>query len=259
MEPLHDMHCHLDFIENGEDLAEQARNAGTLLFANTVDLESWESAQRRFGGLGNVTVGLGLHPWWVGATGSEARVLEALDEHDPMAVGEIGLDFGPRHKAAADAQLQAFAAILRWLAARSGKLLSIHSVRAAQHAIDLLESTGAARENACVFHWFTGPSDQLKRAVNLGCFFSFGPRALATGKGREYVKAVPANRLLLETDYPPTRGATCSYRELRAELQSVANSIAAIKGEEALERIAQTSTTLLHPKPKPPSPALVSS
>ena len=60
------------------------------------------------------------------------------------------------------------------------------------------------------------------------------------------MKAVPANRLLLETDFPPQQGQSCSYTELRDELSRVAEAIAAIKGEEALETMAATTTRLMH-------------
>ena len=68
---------------------------------------------------------------------------------------------------------------------------------------------------------------------------------LATGKGREYVKAIPVKQLLLETDAPPEQGAAYSYEELHDDLNSVAKSIAAIKGPSALETIEQTSRMLL--------------
>jgi TatD DNase family protein len=80
----------------------------------------------------------------------------------------------------------------------------------------------------------------------MGCYFSFGPRALITGKGREYVKAIPANRLLLETDYPENQGEVCSFEALHIALQSATTSIAAIKKTpETQEIIKETSRRLL--------------
>ena len=246
MAALHDMHCHLDFIANGTDVAAEAARAGTLLFANTVTPDGWTAAREAFGSFANVIVGFGLHPWWVGGAGDAERACALLEEHDPTAIGEIGLDLGRRHAETAAFQRDAFTRILAWAANRGGKLISIHSMHAAAEALDAVESSGAAESCSCIFHWFTGPSDQLKRAVDLGCYFSFGTRALATGKGREYVKAVPANRLLLETDFPPQQGQSCSYTELRDELSRVAEAIAAIKGEEALATMAATTTRLMH-------------
>lgn len=288
MIPMHDMHCHLGFMVNGEDVAAEALDAGTLLFANAVTPTEWLDTRERFSHFGNVAIGFGMHPWWVaggdaagnaddeGAKSQRERRREAqrkaleraqdasegdeseasvqrnqaialLDEHDPVLIGEVGLDFGWNHVASRGEQLAMFGAIASWAAQRDGKLLSIHAVKASQEAFDILEQTGALEACACVFHWFTGPSDLLKQAVRAGCYFSCGPRMLATGKGREYVKAIPADRLLLETDAPAHQGMPYSYSELRAELEHVAADIAALKGEGVLETIAHTSESILSP------------
>lgn len=239
---MHDMHCHLAFMENGEAVAAEAQAAGTLLFANTVTPDEWRLAKERFGSFPNVTVGFGMHPWWVDGT---CEIGEELDREQPDIIGEVGLDFGKRHADTRDKQLRTFEEVARWAAERGGKLLSVHSVHAAKETLDVLERTGALESCACIFHWFTGPSDLLKRAVLAGCYFSVGHRMVATGKGREYVKAIPVKQLLLETDDPPEQGQAYSYTELRANLQTVASAVDGIKGDEALGVIAQTSRALL--------------
>ena len=65
MTSLNDMHCHLGFMTNGEQVAVDARDAGTLLFCNTVGPDEWADARKRFAGFQNVIVGFGMHPWWV--------------------------------------------------------------------------------------------------------------------------------------------------------------------------------------------------
>lgn len=283
---MHDMHCHLGFMLNGEDVAAGAQTAGTLLFANTVTPDEWKECRERFLDFGNVAIGFGMHPWWVAnrpaeetcadtgvkiqserqgkaheqglactqnpsksiwreAKAQRERVLTLLHENNPTLIGEVGLDFGGNHSNTRDEQLAMFDAIASWAAEQSDKLLSIHAVKASKEAFDILEQTGAVKSCTCVFHWFTGPSDLLKRALQAGCYFSCGPRMLATGKGREYVKAIPENRLLLETDAPPQQGVTYSHAELRTELERAAIAIAAIKGENALETIATTSESIL--------------
>ena len=282
MATLHDMHCHLDFMVNGEKVAAAAHADGTLLFANTVTPAGWTAACERFAEFPNVTVGFGMHPWWVtgaaadespvrrassqraehkrlaeeaerrtgednllGAQAQQAEVLAVLDEADPSIIGEIGLDFGWRHLASREFQLAMFSSIACWAAERGGRLVSLHSIKAARETLDVLESSGALESCRCVFHWFSGSSDLLKRAIDAGCFFSCGLRMLATGKGREYVKAIPAKQILLETDAPPEQGTPYPYADLRANLEHAALEIAAIKGEATLETIARTSEQLL--------------
>lgn len=246
---MHDAHCHLAFMANGEDVAAEARAAGTVLFANTVTPQEYTTAQKRFATFENVRVGLGMHPWW-------ADDAFDLDRFERLAlrekfIGEVGLDLGRRHEQNRQAQLDAFVLIANICARQAGKVISMHAVHAAAEVLGVLESSAAIDTCTCIFHWFTGPSDVLKRAVQAGCLFSVGPRMLATGKGREYVKAIPASQMLLETDAPPTQGAAYSYAELSAELQSAAAGIAAIKGEEALDAIAENAQRVLGPLGRP--------
>lgn len=240
---MHDMHCHLAFMSNCEEVAAEALAAGSLLFANTVTMDEYEQAIKRFAPFENVRTGLGTHPWWANDS-FDADLFEQLAEHERF-IGEIGLDLGRRHEENRPAQLRAFEAAAGICARQGGKVVSLHAVHASTEVLDTLESTGALRSCTCVFHWFTGPSDVLKRAIKAGCYFSAGPRMLATGKGREYVKAIPTKQLLLETDAPPEQGQRYSYAELRAELEKAAGAIAAIKGENALETIEQNARTLL--------------
>ena len=239
---LHDMHCHLNFFANGSEIAADAHRKGMFLFANTVTPAEWQTARKRYREIDDVVVGFGAHPWW---TENNGDALACLEEDDPLFIGEIGLDFGKRHADSRNEQIAIFESIATWCATKGGRLLSIHSVHAAREALDILGETGALETCSCIFHWFTGPSDQLKRAIDHGCYFSAGPRMLSTKKGREYVKAIPSSRLLLETDYPPEKGYSCPIDELERELQRAADEIAAIKGAEALGIIENTSRSLL--------------
>ena len=240
---MHDMHCHLAFMENGEEVAAEAQAAGTLLFANTVTMREYVAARKRFAAFENVRVGLGTHPWW-------ADDAFDLDRFEKLAsrerfIGEIGLDLGRRHEDNRKAQLDAFVLAANICARQGNKVISLHAVHASAEVLGILQSSAALQTCTCIFHWFTGPSDVLKRAVQAGCFFSVGPRMVATGKGREYVKAIPATQLLLETDAPAEQGQRYSYAELRAELEKAAGAIAAIKGESIIETIEQNARTLL--------------
>ena len=281
---LHDMHCHLDFMEDGEEVAGEACAFQTMLFANTVTPAGWRAACERFARFENVRVGFGMHPWWASgekdveaAAGgrrqqasqrAERRRLAACAREQPHAsaafvrerceelladlragnpafIGEVGLDFGWRHLHTRPLQEALLACVASWAVQSGGKLISLHSIQAARETLDILEAAGALGSCTCVFHWFSGPSDQLKRAIEAGCYFSCGARMLASGKGREYVKAIPPERLLLETDAPPAEGARYSYDELRESLEAAAEAISAIKGERVLETIAATSARLL--------------
>ncbi len=140
----------------------------------------------------NVRVGLGLHPWWIADGRFAAKTTWRV-----RAVGEgraLHRRGGPRLRPGS-ASRRARPSSPRSSAWRGvlggGKVLSIHAVKAAGEALDVLERAGALAGNACIFHWFSGTSDELQRAVRAGCFFSINPRMLATKRGRAYAPGRP--------------------------------------------------------------------
>lgn len=281
MAALHDMHCHLDFITGGEQVAAEARTAGTMIYANTVTPEGYVATRKQFASFDNVRVGFGMHPWWAAGEPTphqpndnrtksqraaheaaaeqallktelteperkrQAEILELLEGANPIYIGEVGLDFGWRHQASRLAQVSVFEAIAQWAARKGDRVLSLHCIKSSREVLEILESTGTLDSCTCIFHWFSGPSDMLKRAIDAGCYFSCGKRMLDTGKGREYVKAIPARKLLLETDAPPERDMAYSFADLHRDLEIAADAIVAIKGEGVLETIDQTTKRLL--------------
>ena len=128
------------------------------------------------------------------------------------------------------------------------KLISIHAVNAAAAALDALEQASTFALHRVIFHWFSGTSDDLHRAVKLGCLFSVGPRMLASRRGREYARQIPLGQLLLETDMPARAGDNLPAEVWRAELNNALSGIAQLKGidrAELAEHIASTSRELL--------------
>ena len=53
-----------------------------------------------------------------------------------------------------------------------------------------------------VLHWFTGSGPDVRRAIDLGCYFSVNEQMLKAPRGRSLLEAVPLARLLTETDAP---------------------------------------------------------
>ena len=241
---LFDAHCHLDWFADAAGVADVAAELGLGVLACTVTPAGFAAAQDAgLGEKGNVRLAAGLHPWWVEGADVEAAVENA---RGASCVGEIGLDFGRRHVQTAESQLAAFEAICE--AAQEGAVLSIHSVAAAGTVLDVLKRTGALDRCRCVFHWFSGTSDELTRAVRAGCWFSLGERSLATRRGREYARQIPATRLLSETDLPEAEGSTMGAADIVASLERAEAGIAAarkLSDIEARALLAANATALL--------------
>lgn len=249
---LVDTHCHLDRMANAGEVAAQALELGIAVLCTTVGPDDARGAQAAFAGYPNVRVAAGLHPWWVaGGTEGErqgARVAEMATSWD--LVGEVGLDFSGAHAGTRQAQLFAFEGIVEACAAhpREGRVLSIHAVRAASEALDILERHRLPGNTACIFHWFSGTSADFDRLRRLGCHISVSERMLASKRGREYARQMPLDRLHLETDAPPRLDEAYPAEELERSLSRSLDALARIRGaerEELAAHIAQTSSRLL--------------
>lgn len=255
---LFDMHCHLDRMANADEVARDTAANGIALFCTTVSPADSLAARSHFETLPNIRVGVGLHPWWVtdGKCG-EVEVEQAVQlAAASRFIGEVGLDFGPRHAANAQRQLDAFEAIVRACAEHTveNRVLSIHAMRAAGEVLDILEYHGLAANAHCIFHWFTGTSEQLARARDAGCFFSVSERMLATKRGREYARQIPLNRLLLETDLPEQLDKPCAADQIEVSLMRALHELARIRGTDEhviSAHIAKTSSGLFGLQPRP--------
>ena len=247
-----DMHCHLGFCEDAVQAARALAAAGVGAFSNTVTPAEIAEQQAVLADAVNVRVGAGLHPWWVGEYDVAANWdrLYSLVARNRF-IGEVGLDLSPRRADTREAQLDALACVAHACARTGRKVLSVHAVRAVDQVLDVLEHAsvfGGLTGNACIIHWFSGTSDQLTRARRVGCYFSVNPRMLDSKRGRAYAQAIPADRLLLETDEPASEGAPWSAARVRGSLEETLTQLAALRGDDPAqlrEQIAQTSRTLL--------------
>ena len=249
---LFDMHCHLGFADNAAELAAALAADGGGALSATVEPAEYVRMCESLAGESAVRVGLGLHPWWLDEDrcGEEdvARCVELVRE--ARFIAEIGLDFGKRREASRDVQLDAFRRICAVAGETGGKVLSLHAAGAAAEVLDVLEETGCLASGGegscdCILHWYSGPSDQLLRAERLGCFFSINPRMLQTKRGREYARILPADRLLLETDLPPSAGGAFDADEIPRVLADTLAELEALRGEPLAARIAKSSAELL--------------
>jgi TatD DNase family protein len=182
----------------------EAEEAGIYTLAVTTTPKAWPRNFEITHLTRHIRAGLGLHPQLV----SERHIEIALwESYLPQTryVCEVGLDAGARYYRSLDLQKQVFERILKQCAKAGGKILSVHSVRAAAPALDLIETCLSPTNGHVVLHWFTGSKSEAHRAVELGCYFSVNAAMLAKERGRDLVAALPLERLLTETDGPFTQ------------------------------------------------------
>lgn len=160
-------------------------------------------------------IAVGVHPHeaksFDGAM--EAKLLELLHDERVSAVGEIGLDYHYDHSPRAE-QLDAFRRQVR-IAKEAGLPVILHVREAFDDAFAVMQEEGWP-EAGTLLHCYTSDAHEVARWVDAGCYVAFGGAFTfkKLEEVREAAKAVPAERLLTETDAPfmtpePFRGATC--------------------------------------------------
>lgn len=234
---LFDAHCHLDLMAHPDTVASETAAMGLGAFDCGVDPRDFFTAKKRARHYPNMIAGVGLHPWWIadGRCGNVEVGLLCEIAAQERFIGEVGLDFSPRFAGTEGIQTQTFKRLCQTLSRRPlpKRVLSIHAVRAAGIALDILESHGllapSPNSPTIIFHWFSGTSDELVRARGAGCYFSVNERTLATKRGREYARQIPLDRLLLETDAPSDPQSDTSAQQLVASLKSTSRHIAELK------------------------------
>jgi TatD DNase family protein len=205
-----DTHAHLDACEEPADvLVARAGSAGVTRIVSVGSgiascRETLEIAQRHEG----VFAALGIHPHQAADDDAErlADLRELLHDDRAVAVGETGLDYY-RDYAPRDRQLVLFERELE-LATELAKAVVVHTRAASDDTAAALGSFGGT----VVLHCFSAP-ELLPVALDRGYYISFAgnvtyPKAEDL---REAARAVPRERLLVETDSPylspqPRRG-----------------------------------------------------
>jgi len=217
---LIDHHCHLDFPQFAEDLPgviarAKAAGVGAMVTISThvkkIDALLALAQRDR-----HLYCSVGTHPHnadhEMDVTSDD--LVRIASSHDKIvAIGEAGLDYFYQ-KSTRENQAEGFRRHIA--AARITRLpLEIHTRDADDDCKAILEEEHGKGAFPALLHCYTGGMDLAMRAVELGLYVSFtGVVSFKKSDAlREIVKAVPLDRILVETDAPylapePFRGKT---------------------------------------------------
>jgi TatD DNase family protein len=244
---LIDSHVNLhapQFDEDRDAVIARARAAGVQLMVNISDRVSNFDKVRALADQPDIWCTVGTHPHEAKENPQlSAETLIGLAA-DPrvVGIGECGLDFhydlSPR-----DIQAKVFRA--HAVAAReTGLPLVVHTREADDVMGEILEDEYARGPFRLLMHCYTSGPDLARRCADLGAWFSVS--GIATFKAaedvREVIRAMPADRIIVETDCPylapvPHRGR----RNEPAYIPHILARLAEIRGWSLAEAEAKTT------------------
>lgn len=242
---LTDTHAHLAderLLPQVEEVVARAAEAGVSAIVTVgTNAENSRRCLELAGRFPGVWATAGIHPHAASEASEDAlaAVRALLSEPRVVAVGETGLDyhydFAPR-----DVQRAAFAAQLE-MAAETGLPVVVHC-REAESDVGAMVAEWRGRAIG-VLHSFSGGRALLEEALDAGWYASFsGMVTFKKYDAVELLRAVPADRILVETDAPylapvPFRGKTNEP----GYVVHTARRAAELRGEDPEEFAARTS------------------
>ena len=250
---MFDSHCHLDASEYDLDRADviaRARAAGVRgILIPGYEPSEWQTLAALCATDAMLCCGVGLHPWYVREL-DEAALEQALEtlpsvirEQGAVAVGECGLDAIHARREGSPLERQERVLVRHLEVARELALpLILHCVKAHERMLRLLEQHGPFPAGG-VMHSYSGHAELVPRYARLGLSFSFAgviTREEAR-RPRDALKAVPLERLLVESDGPDQayRGAQSSRSEPRDIVRML--EVAAELRTAPLEELAEAT------------------
>ncbi|NLN14518.1 MAG: TatD family hydrolase [Tissierellia bacterium] len=241
-----DSHAHLDdsrFDGDRDILIKSLKDNDIELVINIgADLQSSIDSLKLADKYDNIYATIGVHPHSAKEVTEETlEEFRKLAKHPKVvAIGEIGLDFyydnSPR-----DIQRKWFREQLK-LAKELNLPVVIHSREATKETYDIIkeEQDGTLRG---VLHCFSASKEVAMEYIKLGFYISLaGPVTFKNARvAKEVAKAVPLDKLLIETDCPylapePNRGRRNEPKYVRY----VAEKIAELRGIPVEEVAEQT-------------------
>jgi TatD DNase family protein len=219
---------------------ERARAAGVRGFLLAgVGPDGWGDEQRLAARHADVYVAVGVHPQLIDELDEDAadeacaQLGAAVVRTGAIAIGEIGLDGLGERKGSLDRQEEAFRRQLAEARARDLPVL-LHILSAHGRALEVLRDDGLPKAGG-VMHSYSGSADLVREYTSLGLSFSFaGPVTYDNAsKIHKAARAVPRDRLLVETDAPFQTPAPCRPAQCEpAFLVAIVEALARIRGED---------------------------
>ena len=228
---LIDAHVHLDLFPEPGDVLEQIEFIDAEVVAVTNAPSVFWFTEKIANENPRVHPAVGLHPELVGTHGGELPdLLSILPE--VKFVGEVGLDYSSSDNSTRRDQRRVFEAILQGCSELGGRVLSVHSRRAAGDVLSMVKMSAPGR---VILHWFSGSARQLEQAIQAGCYFSVNSAMVRAKKGIDLIRRMPQEQVLTESDGPFVREGARG-----ADPRDVENAVKALAGVWGCSRSAAT-------------------
>jgi len=232
----YDVHAHLDFFKK-EELVDLIKNAEkenvSSIITNSVDLISCIKNLEIAKNYDIVRLAIGIYPSDKITRHDLFNFKDFFEKHKNSitAIGEIGMDF----QEGKDKKVQE--SVLKFqlnIARENGLPVIVHSRKAEKEVLEILKEYSSLK---IILHCFSGNFNLVKKAVELGCYFSIPTNIVRSEHFQKMILEIPKEKVLTETDSP----FLSPYKETKNQSAFIKESIKKISeiwktSEELVEK-----------------------
>jgi len=247
---LYDSHIHLSDREYEKDIQYIINSLEFLKLKAccvSVDYDTSINSLNLSKKSQNILPFIGVHPEM--AQNNTKKVLQIIEDvnEEITGIGEIGLD--RTYIKSEDEwviQKKVFSEQLT-LAEKLQKPVSIHSRKTLDEIFEILTSFNL---KGVLLHWFDGNKNQLKHAMDLGLYVSYGPLTVYANDKQALLAKSNTEQILVETDGPVKFSHCFNYKTTQIEfLPSVVYAAATtlqINYDDLLKQLEKNSKKFLN-------------
>lgn len=226
-----DTHAHLLCFENRDEIIKnmQTDNLSQIVNIGTT-LEDSKQGIALANNYDNVWTTVGLYPEYTDTISDDdlIELEEIAKDKKVVAIGEIGLDY---HTEGFNAkrQKEIFVKQLE-IADRLGLPFCIHCRSAVEDLYEILKENQNLINHSGLMHCYSEGKEWVQKFLDLNLYISFSGNITFKKKDRSFLKDIPLDRILVETDAPylspePLRGTQNEPKNVNLVAKKIAETI----------------------------------
>ncbi len=226
-----DTHAHLLYFENKDEIIKNMKEDNLSAIVNIgTTLEDSKQGIELANQYENIWTTVGLYPEYADTISNEDLIeFEKIAKNKKVvAIGEIGLDY---HSEGFNAkkQKEIFVKQLK-IADRLGLPFCIHCRSSVDDLYEILKENKNLINHSGLMHCYSEGKDWIQKFLDLNLYISFSGNITFKKNDRSFLKNIPLDRILVETDAPylspePLRGRQNEPKNVNLVAKKIAETI----------------------------------
>lgn len=199
---LYDAHIHLSDAEYASEIdliINSMHKIGIKTCAVSMDNQSSNATLNLAKKSDHILPFIGIHPEKASDDLDSMVSLIEKNTNIVSGIGEIGLDKTYVSNDEQFARQKLVFTKLLEMAEKLHKPVSVHSRTTLNEIFEMIPSYVIS---GFLLHWFSGSKKQLQKAMDLGCYVSYGPVAIYSQDKQILISNTQKDKILVETDGP---------------------------------------------------------